>query len=191
MELSGYKLSLFRMADRLGVWRLRLWCYGRLLRRFPSPLAFFDPLDATHTLHAMAGRIAAQESDRIEIGANEFRKWVSQEMRDRADFNAPGCFHRLMRSIGDRTRYTSGDHGVDFFVSPGICNVIVVDIVRRRDVSPTLTRGQYLKLNQLLFKAPRIDQEVIATAWAEALSRDWPWPFDEPAADPPPDAASE
>lgn len=191
MELSGYKLSLFRIAERLGVWRLRLWCYGRLLHRLPSPLAFFDPLDAAHMLHAMAQQIAAQESDHIEIGANEFRKWVSQEMQDRADFNAPGCFHRLMWSIGDRSHYTSGDHGVDLLVSPGGRNVLVVDIVRRRDVSPALTRGQYLKLNQLLFKAPRIDQKVIAAAWAEALSRDWPWPFDEPAADPPADAASE
>jgi len=179
--LTGFKLSLFRLARALGVWRAFSWYQGR---RFGwSMLPWFDPFDSTHLLFALSDHIRNHSEDHIEINASQFEAFLDPELAKLTGFDAGICFRRLTRELGlflhHRAVMTSGIARANCIVSGIRDRLLIIDVVHRFDHPPKLTRGLALHLRKAAEAAPVLNAEVIERLGAEAASRDWAFPYED------------
>lgn len=178
--LTGFKLSLFRFARFIGL--LRVYRSYQCMRHGWSMLPRFDPFDSTHLLFALSDRIRGEPRDHIEITESSFASWLDPKVTRLRGFEAGKYFLRLTRELGTepnpRAMITCGIAGALFIASSVRNRLLIIDVVHRFDRLPKLTRGQFHHLSEAARSSPVINAEVIARLRDEALSADWPFPYE-------------
>ena len=131
--LSGYWLSAYQAANRLGLFEL----YRRILNACGEwfvCLPALDPFDATRIFcFSIAPRLRELNEDWIEISERDFPEWVGPVTRGLPDFKARKIYHELLREIrrtGD-SKCTCGIARVEFraLVSPN--RTLGIQILKR------------------------------------------------------------
>jgi hypothetical protein len=145
--LTGGKLSLFRYARTVGVWRawewFSNWQYGGIGVGTP----WFDPFDDCHIAIGLAEAVALQNDGRFHIHRDQLTSFLSPELTGLPGYDADQCFRTLSRAVRQydetSTPYCllSGPVGVRFELSPVDSDTIAITVLWRR------TEGRPDRLN--------------------------------------------
>jgi hypothetical protein len=171
IPLSGWKLTLYRVARTLGVWRLRqeiLHLGGRLVL---GP-GFYDPFEGWRIAADMAGALARDRRDHIEIDRQEVEARLTAGMKSLRGYDADYCFRSLYRAAERRVDYLSSE-GVGYIVTSGDRGQVVINIYWRRGVSPQLTTSQRLRFDDRRRTLQEVSPASIRALYEDALSQDW------------------
>jgi len=145
--LTGYGLTLFRIARRLRLWDL----FNRVqsARGRMGMLPWYDPFDTTHVMLAISSQVASQTSDYIEISHQTFVPLLATEIRELPGFDADDCFLRLMNDLPDEPNpyftFTYGPFGVRFTIYRDRSRFRIIVVVLWRRPTASLQEGAFGK----------------------------------------------